>query len=144
MKFESRCEKSNIMDFEQVRHKLSCTVTEDGKKLESLDFESRGVSPIHVVQSVFFLNEPLHKKTNKMLGRKQRHRSASQYREADLRLVFATRIVQSLFFLNPKFQASNHLLWLHRSVCVGPGLNPKLLIFSCSSSNQNFKLLALV
>ena len=35
--------------------------------------------------------------------------------------VFATWIVQSLFFLNPKFQASSHLLWLYSPVCVGPG-----------------------
>ena len=35
--------------------------------------------------------------------------------------VFATQIVQSLYYLNPKFQASSHLLWLHRPVCVGPG-----------------------
>ena len=40
-------------------------------------------------------------------------------READQRL-FATRIVQSLYFLNPKFQASSHLLWLYSPVCVGP------------------------
>ena len=33
--------------------------------------------------------------------------------------VFATRIVQSLYFLNPKFQASSHLLWLYSPVCVG-------------------------
>ena len=33
--------------------------------------------------------------------------------------VFATQIVQSLFFLNPKFQASSHLLWLYSPVCVG-------------------------
>ena len=33
--------------------------------------------------------------------------------------VFATRIVQHLFFLNPKFQASGHLLWLYSTVCVG-------------------------
>ena len=31
-------------------------------------------------------------------------------------------IVQILFFLNPKFQAPSHLLWLHRLVCVR---NPK-------------------
>ena len=31
-------------------------------------------------------------------------------READQRLVFATYTVQSLYFLNPKFQASSHLL----------------------------------
>ena len=40
-------------------------------------------------------------------------------------LVFATWIVQSLFFLNPKFQVSNHLLWLYRLVCVGPGRKPR-------------------
>ena len=33
--------------------------------------------------------------------------------------VFPTRIVQSLFFLIPKFQASSHLLWLYSPVCVG-------------------------
>ena len=38
-------------------------------------------------------------------------------READQRLVFAIRIVQSLLYLNPKFQASSHL-----SVVVQPGL----------------------
>ena len=27
--------------------------------------------------------------------------------------VFAKRIVQSLYILNPKFQASSHLLWLY-------------------------------
>ena len=38
--------------------------------------------------------------------------------------VFATRIVQFLFFLNPKFQASSLLLWLYRLVCVGPDRKP--------------------
>ena len=33
-------------------------------------------------------------------------------------------IVQSLFFLNPKFQAFSHLLWLYSLVCVGPGQKP--------------------
>ena len=42
--------------------------------------------------------------------------------------VFATRIVQSLYFLNPKFQASSHLLWLYRPVCVGPGRKPRRLL----------------
>ena len=32
--------------------------------------------------------------------------------------VLATQILQFLFFLNPKFQASSLLLWLYRSVCV--------------------------
>ena len=42
--------------------------------------------------------------------------------------VFASRIVQFLYFLNPKFPASNHLLCLYSLVCVGPGRNPKLLV----------------
>ena len=44
--------------------------------------------------------------------------------------VFATKIVLSLFFLNPKFQASSHLLWLYSPVCVGSGQNPRRPVFS--------------
>ena len=33
--------------------------------------------------------------------------------------VFAIRIVRSLFYLNPKFQASSYILWLYSLVCVG-------------------------
>ena len=44
--------------------------------------------------------------------------------------VFATYIVQSLYFLNQKFQASNHLLGLYSHVCVGPGQKPRRLVFS--------------
>ena len=38
--------------------------------------------------------------------------------------VFATRMVQFLFYLYPKSQASSCLLWLYSLVCVGPGRNP--------------------
>ena len=34
--------------------------------------------------------------------------------------VFATRIVQFLYFLNPKFPVSSHRLCLYSPVCVGP------------------------
>ena len=44
--------------------------------------------------------------------------------------VFATRIVQFLFYLNPKFQASSSFLSLYRPVCVGPGRKPRRLVFS--------------
>ena len=44
--------------------------------------------------------------------------------------VFATRIVQSLYFLYPKFQASGHLVWLYSPVCVGPGRKPRRPVFS--------------
>ena len=48
--------------------------------------------------------------------------------------VFATRIVQSLFYLCRKFQASSHLLWLLRLVCVKPGLKPRRQVFLCHGS----------
>ena len=54
-------------------------------------------------------------------------RGADQLRsncKADHAFVFATRIVQFLFYLNPKFQDSSMILCLYRSVCVGPGRKP--------------------
>ena len=39
--------------------------------------------------------------------------------------VFATWIVNFLFFLNPKFRASSSFLCLYRSVCVRPGRKPQ-------------------
>ena len=39
-------------------------------------------------------------------------------------------IVQFLYFLNPKFQASNYLLWLYSLICVGPGWKPRRQFFS--------------
>ena len=38
--------------------------------------------------------------------------------------VFATRIVQFLLYLTPKFQASSSFLCLYRPVCVGPDRKP--------------------
>ena len=35
------------------------------------------------------------------------------------------KIVQSLYFLNLKFQAPSHLLWLYSPVSVRPGQKPK-------------------
>ena len=58
-------------------------------------------------------------------------------READQRLCFRY-IVQSLYFLNPKFQASSHLLWLYSLVCVGPGRKPRRLVFSQRGSNTGY------
>ena len=36
----------------------------------------------------------------------------------------------TLFYLNPKFQASSHLLWLYSPVCVRPGRKPRRPVFS--------------
>ena len=49
--------------------------------------------------------------------------------------VFATRIVQFLFYLNPKFQASSFFLRLHRPVYVGPGRKPEDR-FSCVTAQM--------
>ena len=54
--------------------------------------------------------------------------------------VFATRIVQSVYFLNPKFQAFSHLLWLYSPVCVGPGWKPGRPVFSEQSSYGFFNI----
>ena len=43
--------------------------------------------------------------------------------------VFATPIVQFLFFSNRKFQASNHLLWLPRPLYVRPGRKSRRPVF---------------
>ena len=43
--------------------------------------------------------------------------------------VFATCIVQSLYFLNTKFQASSQLLWLYSPVSVGSGRKPRRPVF---------------
>ena len=51
--------------------------------------------------------------------------------------VFATQIVESLFFLYPKLQASSHLLWLYSLTCVGPGQNPRNPVFSERGSNDS-------
>ena len=56
-------------------------------------------------------------------------------READQRLCF--RYIESTIPLLPipKFQGSSHLLWLYRSVCVGPGRKPRRPVFSERGSN---------
>ena len=48
--------------------------------------------------------------------------------------VFATRIVQSLYFLYTKFQASSHLVWLYSLVYVRPGRKPRRPVFSQQGS----------
>ena len=56
--------------------------------------------------------------------------------------VLATWIVQSLFFLNPKFHASRYLLWLYSPVCVGPGRKPRRSVFSERGSFDEILLIS--
>ena len=43
--------------------------------------------------------------------------------------VLATRIVQSFFSINSKFQDSRAFLWLHGPICVAPGRKPCRPVF---------------
>ena len=43
MRIELRREKTGLRRFDQVRHKHACAGTEDGKKLEIWDLESRRI-----------------------------------------------------------------------------------------------------
>ena len=58
--------------------------------------------------------EPHHEKTRFLQVRKQRRRSVTA--QLNSAFVFPTQIVQFLFFLNLKFQASSHLLAMH--ICM--------------------------
>ena len=62
------------------------------------------------------------------------NKDADQLRGASA-FVFATWIEQFLFYLNPKLQASVHLLWLYSLVCVRPGRKPRRPVFSERGSN---------
>ena len=72
--------------------------------------------------------EPRHEKSGFFHMRKQRRKSTAKLISA---FVFATRMVQPLCSLHPKFQASSHiLLWLYSPVCVGSGRKPRKPVFS--------------
>ena len=57
-------------------------------------------------------------------------REKTGHREADQRLCFRYIDSRSLYFLNTKFEASSHLVWLKSLVCVGPGQKPRRPVFS--------------
>ena len=81
--------------------------------------------------------EPRREKTGFLHMRKLRRRSAKLISA----FVFAALIVRSLYFLNPKFQASSHLLWLYSPVCVGPRRKPRRPVFSKRGSYNYFALI---
>ena len=57
-------------------------------------------------------------------------------READQCLCFfGTRIVKYPFYLNTKFHAPSHLLWLYSLVCGGPCRKPRRPVFSQRGSD---------
>ena len=91
-----------------------------------------------------FLYGPHHVKTGFLHMRKQRVKDADQLCSnctADQRLCFHyTDSTIPVFFPNPKFQASSHLLWLYSPVCVGPGRKPLRPVFSQRGLYKHIKL----
>ena len=86
----------------------------------------------HLVQSpklwivMQLMYEPRHeKKTDFAYAKTKTQISFALTAKLISAFVFATKLVQFLYFLNPKFQASSYLLWLCRLVCVGPGRKPE-------------------
>ena len=85
-----------------------------------------------VVSRCDYINEQRHEKTNILQMQKQRctipvvktkvHISFPPTAKLICAFVFAKRIVQFLYFLNPEFPASSHLPCLYSLVCVGPVL----------------------
>ena len=74
--------------------------------------------------------EPRHEKTGFCILRKQTQISFAVTAKLISVFVFATWIVQYLVYLNPKFQASSHIVWFYSLVCVGPGWKPRRPVFS--------------
>ena len=70
--------------------------------------------------------EPRQERTRFLHMRKQRRRSAMLIST----FVFTTWTVWSLYFLNLKFQASSHLLWLYSRTCVQRGWKARRQAFS--------------
>ena len=59
----------------------------------------------------------------------------SENKGADQRCdCFTTYIVFSLYFINPKLEASSHGLWLYSLVCDRPGRKP-MVFLQCFSFN---------
>ena len=109
--------------FSGVRKFRNFTVVQDSmnSKFPNLKFQILVIFYTGVIP-----NESGREKTGFLHMRKQRRRSASRLLSAKLisAFVFAILIVQFLYYLNPKFPASSHLLWRYSLVCVGPGRKP--------------------
>ena len=85
-----------------------------------LDHKDLCVYSVNVIQ---FWNEPLPKNPTFCIYAKTKTQISLTAKLISA-FVFATWIVQYLFFLNTKFQASSHLQQLYSLVCVRPGQNP--------------------
>ena len=66
-----------------------------------------------------------HHEETVMHMRKQRRRSALVTTKLISTFVFATWIIRFLYFLDPEFQTSSHLLWQYSPVLIRSGQKPE-------------------
>ena len=71
--------------------------------------------------SVHYMSRVMRKPDFSLCEKKKVEISSAVTAQLISTFVFAKQIVQVLFYLNLKFQASSPLQWLHNSVCDGPG-----------------------
>ena len=94
---------------------------------------------IHSLVTIFSFNRTLREKMSRIVRKPDfclgENKGADPAKLISA-FVFTTRIVQFLFYLNLKFQASSSFLSLYRPVCVGPGRKPRRAVFSCRGSND--------
>ena len=92
-------------------------------KLSSVNYRCKGQN--YSVQDLVKSYEPRHKKNQQSAYAKTKMQiSFAVTVKLISAFVFATWIVQYLFFLNTKFQASRRLQYLYSLVCVRPGQKP--------------------
>ena len=91
-------------------------------------FSKSIISELIVLQKEY---EPRYEKTGFLHMRKTKTQiSCAVTAQLISAFVFAILIAQSLYYLNPKFQASSHLLLPYSPVFVGPGRKPRRPVFS--------------
>ena len=78
------------------------------------------------------LNESRHEKTYFLHTRNKGQISAFVFTT----YVFTTKIEKSLYFCNPKFQTSTHLLRLYSPICIIPGWKAQRQVFSRCGTNS--------
>ena len=90
---------------------------------------------------MLILFEPPYWKTHNVYANSKAQISCAVTAQLINTFVFATQIIESLFLLNPKFQASSFLLWLYSLVCnVSDLVIIQDLWFSHTNANLSFIL----
>ena len=144
--FESSHEKTCLLGFNQVRPNPGCTATEDGLRFETSDLESKGIVlcmkwkqrhwPGFLIWATLWENQLFaYAKTKTQI-------SCAVIAQLISAFVFAIQIEQSLFYINPKFQACSLFLLFYSPVCVRPGQKPRRPVFSQRGSYLNPKFQA--